>query len=81
MPTTCRSGAARSGFFRSYHSWIHVRTSDERFELFEGDAFEIGDARGKVLRIEEREAEIEFDGQRYVVALGDNLRNSAPVRD
>lgn len=61
--------------------WIHARTSDERFELFEGDTFEIGDARGKVLRIEEREAEVEFDGERYVVALGDNLRSPSAQRN
>ncbi len=64
-----------------WQAWIHARTSDERFELFEGDAFQVGDARGRMLRIEEREAEVEFDGKRYVVALGDNLRDPASPRD
>lgn len=58
-------------------AWILARTSGEKFELFEGDAFRIGDARGKVLRIGQREAEVEFDGQRYVVPLGENLRTQA----
>ncbi len=64
-----------------WQAWILARTSGETFELFEGDAFQIGDTRGKMLRIEEREAEIEFDGKRYVVPLGDNLRAAAPPRD
>jgi hypothetical protein len=58
-------------------AWILARTSGEKFELFEGDAFRIGDTRGKVLRIGQREAEVEFDGQRYIVPLGENLRTQA----
>ena len=64
-----------------WQAWILARTSGERFELFEGDAFQIGDARGRMLRIEEREAEVEFDGQRYVIPLGENLRSPAPGRE
>ncbi len=56
-------------------AWIHARTSDERFELLEGDTFEIGGSQGKLLRIGQREAEVEFDGRRYVLSLGDHLRS------
>ena len=62
-------------------AWIHARTSDERFELVEGDTFEIGGTRGKLLRIGQREAEVEFDGRRYVLSLGDHLRSPAARPD
>lgn len=56
-------------------AWIFARTSDETFKLFEGDTFEIGGAGGKVLRIGQRDVEIEFDGRQYLLALGENLRS------
>ena len=62
-------------------AWIFARTSDETFKLFEGDTFEIGGVKGKVLRIGQRDVEIEFDGRQYLLPLGENLRAPVTPRD
>ncbi len=54
--------------------WILARTTGDRYELREGDLFEIGPSRCQVMRIREREVEIEVDGARRLVSLGQNLR-------
>ncbi len=62
-------------------AWIFARTSDETFKLFESDTFEIGGVKGKVLRIGQRDVEIEFDGRQYHLPLGENLRSPVTPRD
>ena len=61
--------------------WVIARTTGESFTLREGDSFDIGDLHAKVIRINERDAEIEFDGQRWLVWLGDNLREASKLPD
>ncbi|MBN2291990.1 MAG: hypothetical protein JXM70_06160 [Pirellulales bacterium] len=56
--------------------WIIARTTGDRHELNEGDTFEIGETKCKVLRIGKRDAEIEIDGKRCLVSLGQNLRDA-----
>lgn len=56
--------------------WIIARTTGDRHELQEGDTFDIGETKCKVLRIGQREAEIEIDGKRCLVSLGQNLRDA-----
>ncbi|NUQ61563.1 MAG: hypothetical protein HUU20_03690 [Pirellulales bacterium] len=60
-------------------AWIVNRTSGDCLKLREGDEFRAGDFRGKVQRIGRREAEIEVDGQRWLLPLGDNLREAVKV--
>ena len=57
-------------------AWIIVRTSGDRHELHEGDTFDIGETKCKVLRIGQRDAEIEIDGKSCRVLLGQNLRDA-----
>ena len=56
-------------------AWIIVKTSGDRHELHEGDTFDIGETKCKVLRIGQRDAEIEIDAKRCLVSLGQNLRD------
>ena len=58
-------------------AWILARTTGETSKLFEGDSFEIGGVEGKVLRIDQREVDLEFDGRQYTLPLGQNLRAPA----
>ncbi len=59
-------------------AWIVARTENKRFQLAENDEFRVGDAQCKVLRIGEREVEIEIDGQRRLLHIGESLRDSKP---
>ncbi len=54
--------------------WLLVQTTGERRELGEGEAFEIGGTRGRVIRIGLHEVEIELDGEYRLLASGETLR-------
>lgn len=54
--------------------WIVNRTTGEQLKLREGDSFSVGEIRGTVRRIGQREAEVEIDGRRWRFPIGDNLR-------
>ncbi len=60
-------------------AWLLVRSTGKKLQLHEGDPFEVGDLRGKVLRIGSREVEVEISGQRWRLPLGDNLREMIEV--
>jgi hypothetical protein len=60
-------------------AWIINRTSGDRITLRQGDDFSAGDYQGKIERIGLREVEIEVDGQRWLLPLGDNLRNAVKL--
>lgn len=60
-------------------AWIVNRISGDCLKLREGEEFRAGDYRGKVQRIGRRDAEIEVDGQRWLLPLGDNLRNAVKL--
>ena len=53
--------------------WLKARTTDEKFTLHEGEKFRVGSVEGKVVRIGQREVEIEIDGKPRVVPLGASL--------
>ncbi len=57
-------------------AWLLSRTTDQTFKLSQGDAFTIGPVHGKVTRIDHHYVELEIDGARYQLALGNNLRDS-----
>jgi len=56
-------------------AWLKSRTTDKQFLLAEGEQFQVGAIQGKVTRIGDKEVEIELDGKRRVVPLGDNIRD------
>jgi len=53
--------------------WLKARTTGKKYELFEGDPFQLGTFRATIARIGRRDVEIEIDGKRRLVALGDSL--------
>jgi len=55
--------------------WIVARTTGKKYRLFEGESFEVGSVKAKILRINHRSVESEVDGRRYEIALGDSLRD------
>ncbi|NLX95643.1 MAG: hypothetical protein GXY83_05655 [Rhodopirellula sp.] len=62
-------------------AWIVNRISGNCLKLREGDEFKAGDYRGKLIRIGRREAEIEVDDRRWLLPLGDNLRQAVKLPD
>jgi hypothetical protein len=56
-------------------AWIHSRTEGKTYVLREGDVFQIGLLRGKLARLELRSAEIEAEGRRWRVGIGESLRS------
>ncbi len=60
-------------------AWIINRTSGDRFRLRQGEEFRAGDYRGVIQQIGSREVEIEMDGQRWLLPLGDNLREAVKL--
>ena len=55
--------------------WINAKMTGKRHELAEGEEFEIGDTKCKVLQIGQRDTEIEVAGKRYRIAYGKSLRD------
>lgn len=58
--------------------WIRSQTLGKEFRLFEGDSFEVGPVRAKILDIQvgQRTITSEVDGKQYLIALGENLRDA-----
>jgi hypothetical protein len=56
--------------------WLRSRIKDEKLPLRQGQRFEIGPMKGTVTRIEERRVEIESDGKRWTIALGEPIKGS-----
>jgi hypothetical protein len=54
--------------------WVKARTTDDKFQLQQGEKLEIGPLRGTIARINPRDIEIEIDGKRHTVPLGGNVR-------
>lgn len=61
--------------------WLIARTTGTKYALREGETFQVGDVSAKVIHINRRNAEIEFDGKRWLVPMGDNLREARPLFD
>ena len=60
-------------------AWFVARTTDQIYKLSEGDEFTLGPVRSKVVRIGQREVDLEIDGARYTVGLGTSLRDGRPA--
>jgi len=60
--------------------WIQDRMANKAWTLKEGEAFKVGELRGKVRKISStREVMLEFDGHRRLLQYGDNLRGGVEV--
>jgi hypothetical protein len=60
-------------------AWLSLRTWNRRRELYEGDQIDVGSVHATVARIDAHAIEIEFDGKRRRVALGDSLADGKEV--
>ena len=60
-------------------AWLSLRTWNRRRELYEGDRIDVGSIHATVARIDAHAIEIEFDGKRRRVALGDSLADGREV--
>lgn len=56
--------------------WIKARTTDEKFQLHEGEKFRIGSFEATVAQIHPREVEIEVNGKRHTIPLGASVRGT-----
>ena len=60
-------------------AWFVARTTDQIYKLSEGEEFTVGAVRTKVVRIGQRDVDLEIDGARYTVGLGNSLRDGQPA--
>lgn len=60
-------------------AWLNVRPTNQLLRLFEGDSISVGKFEGKLVRIGEREIEIEAAGKRRVVAIGKSLEQGVDL--
>jgi len=56
--------------------WVKARTTDEKYQLHQGDGLQIGPFHATIARINPRDVEIEVQGQRHTIPLGGNVRGS-----
>jgi len=54
--------------------WVKARTTDEKFQLYQGDGLQIGPFQATIARINPRDVEIEVQGQRHTIPLGGSVR-------
>jgi len=54
--------------------WVKARTTDEKFQLQQGQKLQIGPFQATIARINPRDVEIEIDGKRHTIPLGGNVR-------
>ena len=54
-------------------AWLNVRPTNQLLKLYEGDSIAVGRFEGKLVRIGDKEIEIESAGKRRIVALGKSL--------
>lgn len=59
--------------------WLRVVSTDERMRTYEGGVFMFKKIQGKVLRVLPRGAELEIDGRRWFVPLGESLEKAKPL--
>ena len=61
--------------------WLLHRSSGKRFRLEEGDEFEAGELRGKVVKIGSRDAQLVLGDRILRVGLGQNVSEGTEVTD
>jgi hypothetical protein len=60
--------------------WLNNRTSGDILRLSEGSDFKVGAIRGTIARIDADAVEVQLDGRRMKLTLGQSLRDATPVR-
>ena len=60
-------------------AWLNVRPTNQLLKLYEGDSISVGRFEGKLLRIGDKEIEIESAGKRRIVALGKSLEQGVDL--
>ncbi|NQT40002.1 MAG: tandem-95 repeat protein [Planctomycetes bacterium] len=61
--------------------WLHNRITGEQHKKSEGESLVIADTKVTILRIGDREVEIDLDGQSRAVAKGESLIEDLPVAE
>ncbi len=62
--------------------WIRQMTTGKDFQLYEGESFEVGPTKAKVvaIQVDNRTITSEVDGKQYSIALGDNLHDARELK-
>ncbi len=61
-------------------AWVHLRTANKTLHLFEGDTFDVGPVKGKILRIGDGQIEFEVNGKRLHLTLGKPLTEAKEMQ-
>ncbi len=61
--------------------WLEIRPTGETKKVKEGERFEIGRVRCKILRIGSRQVEITLDGERRLIGFQESLRDGVILPD
>ena len=62
-------------------AWLEIRPTGETKKVKEGEQFEIGKVRCKILRIGNRQVEITLDGEHRLVGFQESLRDGLTLPD
>ncbi|MCA9249170.1 MAG: putative Ig domain-containing protein [Planctomycetales bacterium] len=62
-----------------WQMWLHDRTNDRIERLTLGDRVDVGSVQATVIRISARSVELEADGKRLLVSLGENLTEASEL--
>lgn len=60
-------------------AWLRVQTTGETLKLTTGAQFEVGQFRGSIAEIEERDIVIQSDEERWLLTLGENLTQATAL--
>lgn len=60
-------------------AWFHVRTTDQRLKLAQGERFEVGQFRGVIAEIDAPDVIIESGDERWLLTLGESLPNATAL--
>jgi hypothetical protein len=56
--------------------WVKARASDEKYQLRQGDKFQVGPFSAIIARIDRRDVEIEVEGKRHTIPSGSSVRGT-----
>ncbi|MBN2023078.1 MAG: hypothetical protein JW809_09825 [Pirellulales bacterium] len=62
-------------------AWLLMRTSGETAKVYAGEEFQFKEARGRVASVQDRSAELEVNGRRYLFQLGQTLKDAKLLAD
>ena len=62
-----------------WQMWLHDRTTDKIEKLRLGDRIDIGTVQATVVRITQREVELDADGKRLLIEIGESLTEASEL--